>query len=110
MKFGVNLINFGPSAAPDSLTRWAMLTETLGYHFLMTSDHIALTPDVQARYPAPFYEPFTILGWLAGLTRRIEIGSTVVILPYRNPLEVARMAAIIDQLSGGGVLFSIWVG
>jgi probable F420-dependent oxidoreductase len=110
MKFGVNLINFGPSARPDSLARWAMLTESLGYHFLMTSDHIALTPDVQARYPAPLYEPFTTLGWLAGVTRRIEIGSTVVILPYRQPLEVARMAANVDQLSGGRLLFGIGVG
>jgi probable F420-dependent oxidoreductase len=110
MKFGVNLINFGPSASPDSLARWAMLTETLGYHFLMTSDHVAVTPDVQARYPVPFYEPFTTLGWLAGLTRRIEIGSTVVILPYRSPLEVARMAANVDQLSGGRLLFGIGVG
>jgi probable F420-dependent oxidoreductase len=110
MRFGVNLINFGPSARPDSLARWAMLTETLGYHFLMTSDHVALTPDVQARYPAPFYEPFTTLGWLAGVTRRIEIGSTVVILPYRQPLEVARMAANVDQLSGGRLLFGVGVG
>jgi probable F420-dependent oxidoreductase len=110
MKFGVNLINFGPSARPDSLARWAMLTETLGYHFLMTSDHIAPTPDVQARYPAPLYEPFTTLGWLAGVTRHIEIGSTVVILPYRHPLQVARMAANIDQLSGGRLLFGVGVG
>jgi probable F420-dependent oxidoreductase len=110
MKFGVNLINFGPSAAPDSLARWAMLTETLGYHFLMTSDHVAITPDVQARYAAPFYEPFTTLGWLAGVTRHIEIGSTVVILPYRQPLEVARMAANVDQLSGGRLLFGVGVG
>lgn len=110
MKFGVNLINFGPSAGPDSLARWAMLTETLGYHFLMTSDHIAVTADVQGRYPAPFYEPFTTLAWLAGLTRRIEIGSTVVILPYRHPLEVARMVANVDQLSGGRLLFGVGVG
>ena len=110
MKFGVNLINFGPSACPDSLVRWAMLAETLGSHFLMTSDHLALTSDVQARYPAPFYEPFTTLAWLAGVTHRIEIGSTVVILPYRQPLEVARMAANIDQLSGGRLLFGVGVG
>jgi probable F420-dependent oxidoreductase len=110
MKFGVNLINFGPSARPDSLARWAMLTESLGYHFLMTSDHIAITPDVQARYPAPLYEPFTTLGWLAGVTQRIEIGSTVVILPYRQPLEVARMAANVDQLSGGRLLLGVGVG
>jgi probable F420-dependent oxidoreductase len=110
MRFGVNLINFGPSAAPDILARWAMLTESLGYHFLMTSDHIALTPEVQARYPVPFYEPFTTLGWLAGVTRHIEIGSTVVILPYRQPLEVARMAANVDRLSGGRLLFGVGVG
>jgi probable F420-dependent oxidoreductase len=110
MKFGVNLINFGPSADPEALARWAKLTESLGYHFLMTSDHLALTPDVQARYPAPFYEPFTTLGWLAGVTRRIEIGSTVVILPYRHPLQVARMAANVDQFSGGRLLFGIGVG
>lgn len=110
MKFGVNLLNYGPKAGPDSLGRWAMLTEALGYHVLMTSDHLVLTPDVQARYPAPFYEPFTVLGWLAGLTRRLEIGTTVVILPYRHPLEVARMAAIVDQLSGGRLLFGVGVG
>jgi probable F420-dependent oxidoreductase len=110
MKFGVNLINFGPGARPDSLTQWALLTETLGYHFLMTSDHLAITPDVQERYPAPFYEPFTTLGWLAGVTRRIEIGTTVIVLPYRNPVEVARMAANVDQLSGGRLLFGVGVG
>jgi probable F420-dependent oxidoreductase len=110
MRFGVNLINFGPSAAPDTLARWAMLAESLGYHFLMTSDHIVHTPDVQARYPVPFYEPFTTLGWLAGVTRRIEIGSTVIILPYRHLLAVARMAANVDQLSGGRLLFGVGVG
>ena len=55
MKVGVNLINFGPDASPDSMKRWAQLTEALGYHLLMTSDHIGVTPDVQGRYPAPLY-------------------------------------------------------
>ena len=44
MKVGVNLINFGPGASPDSIKRWAQLTEALGYHLLMTSDHIGITP------------------------------------------------------------------
>ena len=84
MKFGVNLINFGPGARPDSLTQWAMLTETLGYHFLMTSDHLAITPDVQERYPAPFYEPFTTLGWLAGVTRAPQGANDVALPPQQN--------------------------
>lgn len=110
MKVGVNLINFGPSANPENLRRWATLSEDLGYHLLMTSDHVAMTPDVQARFPAPFYEPFSTLGWLAGVTRNIAIGATVIILPYRNPLEVARAFANIDQLSGGRSILGVGVG
>src|SRR5207247_1257990 len=86
MKVGVNLINFGPAADPSSLARWSGLAETLGYHFLMISDHVAITPDVQEPYPAPFYDPFVTLGWLAGLTRTVELGTTVILLPYRHPL------------------------
>ena len=56
MKFGVNLINFGPSANPARLKSWAQLTEALGYHHLLISDHIAVTTDVATKYPAPFYE------------------------------------------------------
>jgi probable F420-dependent oxidoreductase len=110
MKIGVNLINFGPGVTPQSLTRWAQLTETLGYHLMMTSDHIATTPDVQSRYPAPFYEPLSTLGWLAGVTQHIAIGTTVTIVPYRSPLETARALANIDQLSGGRLIFGVGVG
>jgi probable F420-dependent oxidoreductase len=110
MKVGVNLINFGPGASPDSLVRWAQLAETLGYHLLMTSDHVAITPDVQGRYPAPFYEPLSTLGWLAGVTRRMAIGTTVIILPYRSPLEIARVCANVDQLSGGRLILGVGVG
>jgi alkanesulfonate monooxygenase SsuD/methylene tetrahydromethanopterin reductase-like flavin-dependent oxidoreductase (luciferase family) len=46
----------------------------------MISDHVTTTPDVAARYPAPVYDPFMRLGWLAGLTRRVELGSRVIIL------------------------------
>jgi probable F420-dependent oxidoreductase len=110
MKVGVNLINFGPGAEPAALVRWARVVEDLGYHLLMTSDHIAITPDVAARYPAPFYEPFTILGWLAGVTSRIELGTTVIIIPYRHPLETARATAVVDQLCGGRFILGVGVG
>ena len=110
MKVGVNLINFGPSATPDILRRWAALAETLGYHFVMTSDHIAVTSDVQSRFPAPLYEPLSMLGWLAGITQSITIGASVIIVPYRNPLETARAFANIDQLSGGRCILGVGVG
>jgi len=110
MKVGVNLINFGPSASADSLRRWAKLVEGLGYHSLLTSDHVTVTPDVAKRYPAPLFEPISTLGWLAGVTERIAIGTTVLILPYRSPLEVARAFANIDQLSGGRCILGVGVG
>jgi len=110
MRVGVNLLNFGPGVSPDALARWAEIAEALGYHSLMISDHVAITPDVQGRYPAPFYDPFTTLGWLAGITRRVELGTTVIVLPYRHPLETARMAANVDQLSGGRLIFGIGAG
>ena len=110
MKMGVNLINFGPGATPATLARWVQLTETLGYHLIMTSDHIAVTPDVQSRYPAPFFEPLSTLGWLAGMTRTLEIGTTVIILPYRSALETAKVGANIDQLSNGRFILGVGVG
>jgi probable F420-dependent oxidoreductase len=110
MRVGINLINFGPGVTPESLARSVELAETLGYHLVMISDHVAITPDVHARYPAPFYDPFTTLGWLAALTRRVELGTTVIILPYRHPLETARMVANLDRLSGGRLILGIGAG
>ena len=110
MKVGVNLINFGPSASPESLERWTTLAEALGYHLVMISDHIAVTPDVQEKYPAPLYDPFITLAWLAGRTTKIELGTTVIIIPYRDPIHTARMTANIDQISGGRLILGVGVG
>ena len=63
---GVNVPNFGPGTEPGVLRRWAQTVEGLGFDLLMISDHIAVTADVAEQYPAPFYEPFTTLAWLAG--------------------------------------------
>ena len=110
MKIGVNILNFGPGTNPASLGRWARLAEGLGYHLVMISDHVAVTSDVHSQYPAPFYDPFITLAWLAGVTKKVELGTTVTILPYRHPLLTARMAANIDQLSGGRFILGVGVG
>ncbi len=110
MHLGVNVPNFGPGTSPATLRRWAQTVEGLGFDLLMVSDHVAVTPDVAAQYPAPFYEPFTTLSWLAGVTDRIRLGTTVLIVPYRHPLLVARMAANLHQLSGGRLVLGVGVG
>jgi alkanesulfonate monooxygenase SsuD/methylene tetrahydromethanopterin reductase-like flavin-dependent oxidoreductase (luciferase family) len=106
----VNVPNFGPGTNPELLRRWALTVEGLGYGLLMISDHIAVTPDVAEQYPAPFYEPFTTLAWLAGVTSRVRLGTTVLIVPYRHPLLVARMAANLNDLSGGRLVLGVGVG
>jgi probable F420-dependent oxidoreductase len=110
MRVGVNLLNFGPGVSPESLAGWTRVAETIGYHFVMISDHVAMTPDVVARYPAPFYDPFIALAWLAQATSRVELGTTVAILPYRHPLLTARLGANIDRLSGGRFILGVGVG
>ncbi|MFE9957319.1 LLM class flavin-dependent oxidoreductase [Micromonospora sp. NPDC005299] len=110
MHLGVNVPNFGPGTDPGVLREWARLVEGLGFDLLMVSDHVAVTADVAERYPAPFYEPFTLLSWLAGITTRLRLGTTVLVLPYRHPLLVARMAANLHQLSGGRLVLGVGVG
>ena len=110
MRLGVNVPNFGPGTGPGVLRSWAQTVEGLGFDLLMVSDHIAVTPDVAEQYPAPFYEPFTTLAWLAGITGRVRLGTTVLIVPYRHPLLIARMAANLNQLSGGRLVLGVGAG
>ena len=110
MRLGVNVPNFGPGTEPGVLRCWAQTVEGLGFDLLMISDHIAVTPDVAEQYPAPFYEPFTTLAWLAGITGRVRLGTTVLIVPYRHPLLIARMAANLNDLSGGRLVLGVGAG
>jgi hypothetical protein len=110
MHLGVNVPNYGPGTDPGVLREWARITEGLGFDLLMVSDHVVVTPDVAVRYPEPFFEPFTTLSWLAGITTRVRLGTTVIVLPYRHPLLVARMAANLDELSGGRLILGVGAG
>jgi probable F420-dependent oxidoreductase len=110
MKYALNVLNFGPTMAADTIRRWVVAAEELGYDAAMVSDHVALTPTVKAQYPPPFYDPFTTLAWLSGLTTRIQLGTTVVVLPYRNPHLQARIGSNIDQFSGGRFIFGVGSG
>jgi probable F420-dependent oxidoreductase len=92
------------------LREWAGIVDGLGFDLLMVSDHVAVTPDVAVRYPEPFYEPFATLSWLAGITTGLRLGTTVLVLPYRHPLLVARMATGLNRFSGGRFVLGVGVG
>lgn len=109
-RLGVNLPNFGPGTDRGMLAAWARRVEDLGFGLLMTSDHLVVTEMVAEQYPAPFFEPLTTLAWLAGRTERLMLGTTVLVLPYRHPLQVARIAANLAELSEGRFILGVGVG
>jgi alkanesulfonate monooxygenase SsuD/methylene tetrahydromethanopterin reductase-like flavin-dependent oxidoreductase (luciferase family) len=109
-KLGLNIRNFGPAASPDSFRAWAEFAEENGFALATVSDHVAVTPEVAALYPEPFYDPFTTIGWLAGLTTNLRLVTSVAILPLRDPLVTARQVANLDALSGGRFVLGAGVG
>jgi alkanesulfonate monooxygenase SsuD/methylene tetrahydromethanopterin reductase-like flavin-dependent oxidoreductase (luciferase family) len=81
----------------------------LGYDFIMLFDHVAGAVHANRAKPLtgpytendPFHDPFVAFGYLAAVTKKIELVSGVIILPQRQTLLVARQAADVDLLSGG---------
>lgn len=110
MKFGVNILNFGVGTTPASLLQQAMDARELGYSFAMISDHIAVTPDVHETYPAPFYDQFVLAAYIAGRVPGLVLGTTVTVIPYRHPLQTARLAANIDNLNADGFILGAGIG
>lgn len=110
MKVGINLLNFGPGISADSIVRWGQVAEGLGYHGIFISDHVAITPSVAQRYPEPYFDALTTLSFLAGQTQRIDLGTTIIVLPYRHPILLARQVANVDMLSGGRFIFGVGIG
>ena len=75
LRLGVNIPNFGPTTSPSLLRQWGAFAEDNGFALAMMSDHVAPTPDVTSLYPAPFYDPFIALAWMAEITQHLDIGT-----------------------------------
>ncbi|MER8084946.1 TIGR03619 family F420-dependent LLM class oxidoreductase [Streptomyces sp. NPDC094048] len=110
MEFGVNILNFGAGTTPEGLRQQAVDARDLGYSFAMISDHIAVTPDVHETYPAPFYDQFVLAAHIAGRVPGLVLGTTVTVIPYRHPLQTARLAADIDNLNDDGFILGAGIG
>jgi probable F420-dependent oxidoreductase len=93
----------------DDIARVARAAEAAGIDDVWVSDHIALPPD-STRPPSRFHDPFTVLTWAAAVTRTVRLGTSVVVMPYRNPLTLAKTVASLDSLSGGRVTLGVASG
>ncbi len=108
MKFGV-VLPIWRLAVTDAETL-VLKAEELGFDGVFVPDHIMAKPATTQHYGPSWPDPFSLLAFFAGRTQRIEIGTSVIVLPYRHPLVTAKAAATVDQVSGGRFIFGIGVG
>jgi len=122
MRIGLQPPTSGPLATAAFITELAEMADGLGYESLHVTDHVVVPTDVNSRYPYnaagvlpagpddPYFEPISLLSYLAGCTERIRLGTSVLVLPYRNPVLVAKQLGCIDALSGGRIFIGVGTG
>ena len=114
MELGVSGLNAKATLRPTEAVRLARLAEDLGYTSWWAGDHVVLPSPRVAQSPMeatdPILDPLVHLSYVAAVTRRLELGTGIVILPQRNPLVLAKQAASLDVLSGGRLLLGVGAG
>jgi probable F420-dependent oxidoreductase len=120
MRYGFYLPTRGSTATRDGILALAREGERLGFNSAMIADHIVFPVESQSTYPYTLdgrhpgagdaLETFSILGVVAGATERLRLVTSVLVLPYRNPVLTAKMAASLDVLSGGRLTLGVGAG
>jgi probable F420-dependent oxidoreductase len=122
MRFGFALPGRGPLARPDVLIKLAEKADALRYSFIFVTDHVVIPVTYDSTYPYAlsgkpagdwsqgYMEPLALMSFLAGATSRVRLGTSVLVIPYRNPVVTAKMLATLDVMSGGRVILGAGVG
>jgi probable F420-dependent oxidoreductase len=121
MEFGCQLPSSGEAATPDNLTRVAENMEEAGFSSIWVGDHIAIPWVTRSSYlflgrkyeippETPFLEPLSALSFVAARTAKIRLGTSVLVLPHRHPLFLAKALATLDVLSKGRLIVGLGIG
>src|SRR5438105_7673989 len=111
MKIGFSLLNNWGVDDPQALVDLAIRAEELGIDSVWVHDHVFNVGHVFDRIGGnPYYEPLTLLSFVAARTRRVRLGTSVLVLPYHNAIRLAKTAATLDVLSGGRLILGVGVG
>ncbi|MCH7488817.1 MAG: LLM class F420-dependent oxidoreductase [Chloroflexi bacterium] len=122
MEIGIHAPQVGPPANTDNIASFAKTADAAGYDGIWVFDHVVLQKEQQSKYPyspdgklgfpptMDFLEPLTLLTFLAGITERARLGTSVLVLPMRQPVLHAKIMATIDFLSGGRFVLGAGVG
>src|SRR5580765_6546978 len=110
MELGIHLPHIGRKAGPDNIRRAAVQAEQLGLADVWVSEHI-IVPKDGGYPPSPnFWDPVLTLTWAAACTERVRLGTSVLVLPMRHPLPLAKELATLQNLSKGRLILGAGVG
>src|SRR5262250_1917009 len=110
MQVGVWIPNCRHLATPENIRGAAGRAEELGYDSVWVSDHVVVPHANVVNFGETIFDPLVTLALIAGATRRVLLGTTVLIVPYRNAVVTAKMVSSLDALSGGRVVLGIGAG
>ena len=122
MRFGFPIPTRGSLGTLDTIRRLGQAADEYQFDSIWITDHIVIPKATRSKYPYSadgrldldaaqhYLDALTVLSYLAGVTERVVLGSSVLILPYRNPVLTAKMIATLDVLSRGRVILGVGVG
>jgi probable F420-dependent oxidoreductase len=110
MKIGICLPHYGRPIETGRMLDVVAHAEEAGLDSIWVTDHVIVPRDMSLIYRDHMLDPLAVLPWLAGVTSRIALGTSVIVLPYRSPIPVAKLLASVDVLSGGRLIFGAAVG
>lgn len=121
MQYGCLMPTMGPLANVDSVTRIARRAEELGYAWIAIPDHVVVPRTMEPNYPysrsgafaragMPFLDPLSSLSYLAGVTERVRLLTSILVVPHRPAVVTAKQLASADRFSRGRIELGIGVG
>jgi probable F420-dependent oxidoreductase len=122
LSFGLDVGIYGALADARTILQLARHAEEVGFASIWLADHVAFPVAMQSPYPysatgsfptrlsESLMEPVATMAVLVGATRRVRIGTAALIMPYRNPVLLARMLVTLDHFSGGRIVLGAGVG
>jgi probable F420-dependent oxidoreductase len=109
MDYGLCLPNFPAGASPEGIEAGAAVAERLGWSTLWTTDHL-LVPDDAADEYGHIYEAILTLAWIGARHPTVRLATSVIVVPQRGAVILAKELATLDSLSGGRVIAGVGVG
>jgi probable F420-dependent oxidoreductase len=110
MRYGLCLPNFTTLASPEAIDATAALAERLGWDSVWTTDHVLVDSSERAEEYRANYDAIQTLAWVGARYPTIKLGTSVIVVPQRNAVVLAKELASLDSLSGGRVIAGVGVG